>query len=411
MPEVNSTDFSARIKRLALIGASFVHLGVARGIRGTYGVFYVALLEAFGWSRAATAGAISLSIVFEGISFPFVGSLTDRLGPRRTLVVGGSILALGLGFSATISSLWQLYLWLGLVVSLGLGLIGMVPHVAMLAREFTRHRGAVLGLAYAGGGLGMLLLVPFAQIMIDGWGWPTAYAVLGCVTALSVVPPAWFILAPKSGQSVQSAKADGREADWTVRQALTSLPFWLLFSSRVLASMGNQIVITHQIAHAVDAGFSKLFAASIFGLMGVISVFGRVLFGSLADRMRGESVFTMVQVVSTLGIASLMSVHDQSFPALLYAYAVFYGLGQGSRALVLSTISADLFLGKSFGAIYGYFTMSIGVGGAFGAWLGGFIHDATDSYFTAFLVAMLCFVASTANVWQVRRSPKSQEGN
>jgi len=342
-------------------------------------------------------------------SFPFVGSLTDRLGPRRALVVGGFLLALGLGFSATISSLWQLYLWLGLVTSLGLGLIGMVPHVAMLAREFSKHRGAVLGLAYAGGGLGMLLLVPLTQIMIDNWGWSVAYVGLAGITALLVVPTAWFILTPKSGQSVQSAKAEG-ETDWTVKDALTSLSFWLLFSSRVLASMGNQIVITHQIAHAVDARFSKLFAASIFGLMGVVSIFGRVLFGSLADRMRGESVFTLVQVISTLGIASLMAVQDQSFPALLYAYALFYGLGQGSRALVLSTISADLFLGKSFGAIYGYFTMSIGVGGAFGVWLGGFIHDTTDSYFIAFLVAMFCFIAATINIWQVRRSPKSIEG-
>ncbi len=406
---MSSSEYSARIKRLALIGASFLHLGVARGIRGTYGVFYVTLLEAFGWSRAATAGAISLSIVFEGISFPFVGSLTDRLGPRKTLVVGGALLALGLGFSATISSLWQLYLWLGLVISLGLGLIGMVPHVAMLAREFSKNRGAVLGLAYAGGGVGMLLLVPLTQIMIDNWGWSVAYVGLAVITALLVVPTAWLVLTPKSGQSVQSAKGEGKNTDWTVKEALTSLSFWLLFSSRVLASMGNQIVITHQIAHAVDAGFSKLFSASIFGLMGVVSIFGRVFFGSLTDRMRGESVFTMVQVISTLGIASLAAVQDQSFPAFLYAYALFYGLGQGSRALVLSTISADLFLGKSFGAIYGYFTMSIGVGGAIGAWLGGFIFDTTDSYLIAFLIAMFCFIASTINVWQVRRSPKSIE--
>ncbi len=404
---MDSSEIASRLKRLALIGASFLHLGVARGIRGTYGVFYVALLEAFGWSRAATAGAISLSIVFEGISFPFVGTLTDRLGPRRTLVVGGSILALGLALSATISSLWQVYFWMGVVVSLGLGLIGMVPHVAMLAREFSKHRGAVLGLAYAGGGLGMLLLVPFTQYMIDRWGWSLAYVGLGCVTALLVVPPAWFIIAAKSGHAEQSPKADGKATDWTVKEALTSLSFWLLFSSRVLASMGNQIVITHQIAHAVDVGFSKIFAASIFGLMGVVSVFGRVLFGSLADRMRGESVFTLVQIVSTLGIISLMMVQDRSLPALLYSYALFYGLGQGSRALVLSTISADLFLGKSFGAIYGYFTMSIGVGGAFGAWLGGYIHDTTNSYYIAFLVAILCFVASTVNVWQVRRKPKT----
>ena len=89
--------------------------------------------------------------------------------------------------------------------------------------------------------------------------------------------------------------------------------------------MGNQIIVTHQIAHAVDVGYGKVFAASIFGLMGVISIFGRVLFGYLSDVMKREAVFTWVQAISALGIFALLAMRHNSLPWLLYTYAVCYG--------------------------------------------------------------------------------------
>ena len=387
-----------------MVALAFLHIAVSRGISGSFGVFYVALIEAFGWSRAATASAISLQIISEGISFPFAGSLIDRLGPRRTLILGGSVLALGLALTSTVSSIWELYLWMGVVTALGLALIGMVPHVAILSREFSQHRGTALGLAWMGGGLGIMLLVPLAQIMIGNWGWSLAYVGFAVVAALLVIPPVLLLFTPGSKMSGAPAPPQTENpTDWTVKQALRSSTFWLLFGSRILASVGNQIVLTHQIAHAVDVGYPKLFAASIFGLMGVVSIFGRLLFGYLTDVMKNETVFAWVQATSLIGIAALLVLHDDSSPGLLYTYALFYGLGQGSRALVLSAISADLFLGKSFGAIYGYLTLSVGIGGGFGAWIGGFIFDATKSYFAAFLFSMACAVLAAIGVWASKR--------
>jgi MFS family permease len=104
---------------------------------------------------------LSVSILLEGFSLPAVGSLIDRWGSRKTLMLGGVILATGLALSSTIASIWQLYLWIGGATALGLGLMGMVPHVAIISREFTKNRGLALGLAWAGGGLGIFLLIPF----------------------------------------------------------------------------------------------------------------------------------------------------------------------------------------------------------------------------------------------------------
>jgi MFS family permease len=111
-----------------------------------------------------------------------------------------------------------------------------------------------------------------------------------------------------------------------------------------------------------------------------------------------------------VGILALLGMHDASMPWLLYLYAVCYGLGQGSRALVLSAISADIFHGKHFGAIFGYFTFSIGLGGAVGAWLGGFLFDITRSYAVSFWASLACLVFSVFIVLASSRIVQAQKG-
>jgi MFS family permease len=402
------------VRNYGPVALAFLHIAVSRGLHGTFGVFFVAMVDAFGWSRGATAGAISLAIVFEGLCLPFAGGLIDRVGARKTLIAGGLVLATGLGFSSTISSLWELYFWIGIVSAAGIALIGMVPHVAIISRQYPHRRATALGIAWAGGGVGIVLLVPAVQIMISEWGWSVAYIGLAVVAALLVIPPVQFFLparveAPMAADAPESAQKKISASDWTVRQALANPAFWLLFVARTLASMGNQVIVTHQIAHAVDVGYAKVFAASIFGLMGVVSIFGRVFFGYLSDVMRREIVFSLVQIISALGIVALLVMQDASMPWLLYAYAVCYGLGQGSRALVLSAISADIFHGKHFGAIFGYFTFSIGVGGALGAWLGGFLFDLTHSYVVPFWVSLACLVVSMLIVLASSRTVRAQQ--
>ena len=310
-------SLSVLLKKYGLIALAFLHIAVSRGLHGTFGVFFVAMVTAFGWSRAMTAGAISLAIIFEGACLPLAGALTDRIGGRKTLILGGLVLAVGLGFASTISSIWHFYFWVGIISAFGIALIGMVPHVAILSREFPQRRGTALGIAWAGGGVGIVLLVPFAQLLIDKWGWSYAYIGVAMITALLVIPPVQLFLPrvltissePTKSATTKSA-AGHTETDWTVRRALTNPAFWLLFIARTLASMGNQVIVTHQVAHAVDVGYSTVFAASIFGLMGVISIGGRILFGYLADIMNRQMVFTWVQVISAVGIFALLMLHD-----------------------------------------------------------------------------------------------------
>jgi MFS family permease len=107
-------------------------------------------------------------------------------------MLGGVVLFVGLFFASTISTIWQFYFWIGIVSAAGIALIGMVPHVAIITREYPQRRGTALGIAWAGGGVGIVLLVPVTQLMIDKWDWSMAYIGLAVMTVLLVIPPCSF---------------------------------------------------------------------------------------------------------------------------------------------------------------------------------------------------------------------------
>jgi MFS family permease len=108
-----------------ITAAAFVSLAVVFGGRLSFQVFFVALIEDFGWSRASTAGIFSVSmIVFALTAVPF-GWLLDRYGPRVLFSIGAILFAVGLLGSNWISTQWQLYFWYGVIASLGITILGL----------------------------------------------------------------------------------------------------------------------------------------------------------------------------------------------------------------------------------------------------------------------------------------------
>ena len=165
--------------------------------------------------------------------------------------------------------------------------------------------------------------------------------------------------------------------------------FWALFSAYMFTPLAVFPVVTHQVAFAVDQGFPRLFVASIFGLTGLMSVGGRVLFGVAADRIGRAPSATLSYTCTALGTLALLSLERWHDPAPLYVYALLFGLGFGARGPIITAMAAQLFPGRRFAAIYGAITVGNGAGGAVGPWFAGAIHDMTGSYRIAFLLSRL----------------------
>ncbi len=382
-------------------GAASLTFGFVRGLHTSFAVFFVALLDTFQWSRGVTAGLQSASLIMDALVSPFIGRLTDRLGPRRVVAAGGILLAAGLVLCSRVSTPWELYLYFGVVMSLGFAASGVVPHVLVVAEWFPTRRGLVLGIVYGAVGVGTLILSPLSQWLISLWGWPRVFQVLAAAILIAVVPLVWSTYRPSPHDSRAATGSGGGASagQWSVRLALRSIQFWSLFISRLLGSIGTVLVITHQVAHVVDIGYGHIWAAGVFGVMAFVSAAGRVTFGYIADAFTKRAAYTLNIVCASVGVTALTLATDTAHPWLLYVYVGGFGIAFGSRAVILSAITADIFSGRGFGTIFGLSVASVGFGGATGAWLGGALHDLTGDYVVSFNVANGLLISSVVAVW------------
>jgi MFS family permease len=397
-----------------LILSIWLTLGVAFGLYFSFPVFYVALLEEFGWSRGVAAGAFSLSAIVQGVLSPLVGALVDRVGPRRVMLGGGVLLGVSYLLGGWITTLWHLYLVTGVLAAGGACAVGWVPCAALLSRWFARRQGSVMGLAFSGMGVGILVLGPLAQWLITNHGWRQAYFLIGAGTIAALVPLAWFGIRDRPPAPVIGA-ADSARAAVTVsptmvetggidlRGALGTRAFWALFLAYLFTPLAVFPVVTHQVAFAVDQGWPRQFVAGIFGLTGFMSVVGRIVFGFAADRIGRAQSASLSYACTALGTLALLSLERWHHGASLYVYALLFGAGFGARGPIITAMASELFPGRQFGRIYGALSLGNGIGGALGPWLGGVIFDVTGSYRVAFLLASGFCVLGAACFWVAAR--------
>ena len=394
-----------------VVGTVWITLAIASGLYFSFPVFFVALLEEFGWSRGATAAAFSISSIVQGLLSPVIGMLVDRIGPRRVILAGTFVLAGACMLASRIGSLWSLYLVTGVLAATGVCAVSWVPSGALIARWFADRRGSMMGLAFSGMGAGVLVMGPLAQWLIAGHGWRAAYLVLGVGTLVVLVPVVWLGVReapataagarPDAVRPAPGIGGGGRD----IRAALRTRAFWALFFAYLCTPLAVFPVVTHQVAFAVDQGFPRLFVAGIFGLTGLLSVVGRIVFGFAADRIGRAMSATISYACTAAGTLCLLALETWRDAAPLYAYALFFGLGFGARGPIITAIAAQLFQGRRFGVIYGILSVGNGVGGAIAPWFGGAIHDLTGSYRVAFLVAV-GFCALGATCFWLARPPR-----
>ena len=398
-----------------LLAGAFVTFAVSAALMHSYAVFLVAFLEEFRWSRAETSLAFSVSQLVGGASAPFVGALVDRLGPRRLVLLGGSILALGLLGSAYLHALWQLIVLYGIFMTIGANCLGLVVFVPMLSRRFVHNRGMAISVVQSANGFARAVSAPVAQILISGIGWRSVYLAQGALMTVLVWPLAALFSrddapARVSSSSPSSSVATNRPArrDWTLAEAIATPHFWLLFTVYLCTGLGSFFVSLHQLAFAVDVGFDKLYAASVLGMGALLSVAGTIVTGTLSDHIGRELSAVLAYAVSIVGVICALFITGPDHAWLLWIHACFFGLTWGARGPAVTAKTADLFPGPNLGAILGVITVGTGIGSAVGAWGAGLIFDMSGSYRLAFVASIVSYLVGCAAFWALRRPPTRQ---
>jgi len=401
-----------------LIGGAFVTFAISAALMHSYAVFLVAFLEEFRWSRAETSLAYSVSAFVSGASAPFVGALVDRLGPRRLVPLGGGVLALGLLGSAYVHALWQLIVLYGVLMTVGANCLGLVVFVPMLSRRFVSNRGMVISIVQSANGFARAVSAPVAQLLISTIGWRHAYLAQAALMGALVWPlaalfqrdekPAPVVSPGRSSAPAGETVDRPARPDWTLAEAMATPHFWLLFTVYLCTGLGSFFVSLHQLAFAVDAGFDKLYAASVLGLGALLSVAGVIVTGTLSDYIGRELSAVLAYAVSIIGVICALFITGPDHAWLLWIHACFFGLTWGARGPSVTAKTADLFPGPNLGAILGVITVGTGIGSAVGAWGAGWIFDISGSYRLAFVASIVSYLIGCAAFWALRRPPTRQ---
>jgi MFS transporter, OFA family, oxalate/formate antiporter len=373
-----------------IAAAAFFVLFAAYGVRFAYGVFFKPMAAELGYSSATTSAAYSISLFLEGVFSLVMGGMADRFGPRVVMIFSSIVVGTGYCLMPLVHSPWQLYLFYGVILGIGMG--GMfVPMVSMTARWFTTRRNLMTGIVSSGAGIGMLVLPPLVARLIIWYDWRATYVIMGIMIFVITMIAAQFLRRDPAtmgtipyGENKQpniKATASG----FSFKDALRTSQFWIIFIMIFWYGFYSTAINVHIVPDAINSGMVPTTAANILATSGGLLVAGRILLGIAADRAGNKRIFMFGFVLSTLALFWL--IYMQAHWAF-FVFAALIGFSQGGLGTSQSPLVASVFGLKSHGLIFGGVGFGYTLGAALGPFLTGYIFDKTESYNLALFVCV-----------------------
>lgn len=376
------------------------------------------IVREFGWSRALTSTAFTLQRGESGIAGPIVGTLTDRLGPRRIMIVGALIAGGGFIFLGNIHNLWQFYLAF-LIIAIGVSGTSSIVSVITVTQWFTRKRGRALSIMAVGAGASGLMVYLMVWA-IDDFGWRDTVKGIGVAIWLIVIPlaliyrhrPQQYGMRPDglTDAQLQAEAKAGRayrsEQSLDFSAAVHSRAFWTMGVSTTLWDFVHTGVISQLISALTITGeMDRTLAGITAAMVPLVSIVSRLGIGILADYLEKRTLMAASLLIQTVGVLLFVMATN---PAMAVMAGVLYGIGFGGFIPVRSALQADLFGPRHYGSIEGGTQFLAMAGGITGPVLAGAIADAQGTYDIAYYIFAAALLVAVPLILMTR-NPKPQE--
>jgi MFS family permease len=362
-------------------------------------LFVDPLIDEFGWSRTAISGLYTAGSLTAASSMLGIGWLLDRFGARIVLTGVGIMLGLAALWMSEVSNQIGVYAGFSALRMFGQGSLGLVPS-SLVALWFVRKRGRATAIA----GLGMVasqaIFPPLIHTLNTQIGWRQTWVVLGIIVWVVLIPVAVVFvrrtpesvgLVPDGAPAPQVIAADDTPVtqganDWTLREALRTRTFWLVFVAAGSQSLVSTALIFHQVAVLDSRGLSAGVSAAVLSVMGPVSLAGAMAGGFLSDRFPNRLLLLGGQAI--LGVGMLLAlVMTETWQALIYGGII--GFSSGSVITVAAVIWPNYFGRKHLGSIRGAATMAMVAGAALGPLPFALTFDLTESYRSVVVIFMV----------------------
>jgi MFS family permease len=372
---------------------------VSNGFRQAFGIFLRPISVDMEIGRQVFGFVIASQTLLYGLAQPIAGIFADRFGAVRVIVVGALAYAVGLWWMSLAADAFELYLSLGIMIGLGLSGVTQVIILGAVGKVVpSERRGVVFGTVIAAGSLGMFIMVPSLQGLLDVFGWREALVLMAILMA--ALPLLTVGLRIDAAGALDGSRQSLREA---VREARGHSGYVLLAVGFFVCGFHVTFIATHFPAYLADNDVSGTAAAYAFGVIGLFNIIGAYAFGALGDRFRKKNVLTLIYFLRAVVMTILLLVPITDVSALVLGAAL--GMVWLATVPLTSGIVAQVFRTRHFSMLFGVVFMSHQIGGFCGAWLGGYIFDATQSYDLMWGASVVLGLVAAALHWPISDRP------
>ena len=385
---------------LMFVGGTIV--AVSMGIRQSFGVFLQPVVTDLELTRTAFGLAIAIQNLVWGLAQPFAGMLADKYGSFRVLILSSLLYIVGLVLTATTSSATGLHLSLGMVVGLAMSGTTFTVVLSAVGRLVApEKRSLAFGIVSAGGSIGMFSFVPLGQLFIGLYGWSVAFLILaGCVT---IVPLLSLLFQRQTREHEVRSNLPEHTLSQVLRSARVHSGYWLLNCGFLVCGFHVAFIATHLPAFLSDSAISPMRSAFALGLIGVFNIVGTYLAGLYGGRYRKKYLLSGLYLGRALVIALFIILPMSDVTVMLFAAAM--GLLWLGTIPLTSGLVVEIFGVRYGGTLFGIVFFSHQLGSFLGAWLGGYLFEATGSYTLMWQLAVLLGIISALLHWPIRDAP------
>jgi len=393
-------DRESEVRKWFAVAGAFVALFVVTGGLFSFPAFFAPLTEAlhasFQHLSFTHSTAFGLYFVFGAVG----GYFANERQPRNIVLLGALLMTAGFLVSAAASGFQQVYIGFGVLVGIGLGL-AFIPAIGAVLRWFPGQSGLPMGVAAAGGGLGILILPVATHWCIGAIGLSWTFAALGGFSFLGGII-AWLAIGRLPERRVALAQKD------ELRPAIFSWTFGLIFAAGLFASPGLHIPYVHLVPFAERAGSGHSAAVGTLLFVGIGNTVGRPLLGFCGDKFGYRNTLAAL----FLGLAAVLAW----WPTIttnfqLEAFSFIFGALYGGAAALTPALIGNYFPLQIAGSLVGFAYLSIALGAFLGPAFAAIAFARFGNYTLPILTSAALALASAVLIWSVRTPALSDHAN
>ncbi|MBS32872.1 MAG: hypothetical protein CMO68_00495 [Verrucomicrobiales bacterium] len=374
-----------------------------------FAILLVVMRDNYGWSLTAIVLAYSIRNVIGAVMSPWAGSMGDRYGAKKVMLVGAAFFMGGLMLLATITAIWQLFLYYSLILGIAQAMFRVnIP--TTVAAWFKRKLGVAVGIQQSAGGMGASILAPGLAVLLTQTSWQTAFLLIGsCGGAFVFLLLAFFHSEPADrGKQPYGADDDGKSPVAAFSGAMAKVrskvfmeharktrAFWFLPLVHHLGCVGHAIVIVHGVNYATHKGVTLEAATFIISIYSITSIGSRFVVPILADRLGAKGVMALFYLLQGLSVVMLFWTQD---PWQFYLFAAVFGIGFGGEMSAFLVVNRQYYGMGPVRTVFGFQSMGAGLGMALGGLIGSVIYDVFGSYDLAWVVSLAASLGGVVGI-------------